>query len=185
MSIIQGDLLTILAGSVLADLREHIERVKILHHNDLEEGFGEVYIPEALARKYPAAARETCRQYVFPSKKRSVDPRSGQIRRHHVMESSLQKAVKRAAHKAGIDKRVTYHTLRHSFATAMLENGTNIRVLQELTGHADVRTTEKYTYMMDKDISRLSSPLERLKETKHINESVDYSACALRISLTV
>ena len=153
---------TILAEPVVAELREHIDRVKLLHHNDLEAGFGEVYIPEALARKYPAAARETRWQYVFPSQKRSVDPRSGQIRRHHVMESGLQKAVKRAAHRAGIDKRVTCHTLRHSFATAMLENGTNIRVLQELLGHADVKTTEIYTHVMDKDISRLSSPLEKL-----------------------
>ncbi|MGB5687044.1 MAG: integron integrase [Candidatus Electrothrix sp.] len=153
---------TILAEPVVAELREHIDRVKLLHHNDLEAGFGEVYIPEALARKYPAAARETHWQYVFPSQKRSVDPRSGQIRRHHVMESGLQKAVKRAAHRAGIDKRVTCHTLRHSFATAMLENGTNIRVLQELLGHADVKTTEIYTHVMDKDISRLSSPLEKL-----------------------
>ncbi|MCP4219841.1 MAG: integron integrase, partial [bacterium] len=153
---------TILAEPIVTELREHIDRVKLLHHNDLEEGFGEVYIPEALARKYPSAARETRWQYVFPSKKRSVDPRSGQIRRHHVMESGLQKAVKRAAHKAGINKRVTCHTLRHSFATTMLENGTNIRVLQELLGHADVKTTEIYTHVMDKDISRLASPLDGL-----------------------
>ncbi|XCN73570.1 MAG: integron integrase [Candidatus Electrothrix aestuarii] len=153
---------TILADPVVEELQEHISRVKALHHADLEEGFGEVYIPEALARKYPAAAKETRWQYVFPSRKRSADPRSGQIRRHHVMESGLQKAVRRAASRAGIDKRVTCHTLRHSFATAMLENGTNIRVLQELMGHADVKTTERYTHVMDKDISRLTSPLENL-----------------------
>ena len=142
-----------------------IERCKMTlhrHHGDLEEGFGEVYIPTALARKYKNAAMETKWQYVFPSKKRSIDPRSGRERRHHVLESGLQKAVKRAAHRAGIHKHVTPHTLRHSFATTMLENGINIRVLQELMGHADVKTTERYTHVMDKDISRISSPLEDL-----------------------
>ena len=153
---------TILAQPVIPLLQEHMERVKTLHHQDLEEGFGEVYLPSALARKYPAAARETSWQYFFPSKKRSIDPRSGKERRHHVLESGLQKAVKRAAARAGIDKRVTCHTLRHSFATTMLENGVNIRVLQELLGHADVKTTEMYTHVMDKDISRLTSPLESL-----------------------
>ncbi len=154
---------TILAEPVISELRSHIERVKALHHRDLEDGFGEVYIPAALGRKYKNAAKETQWQYVFPSKKRSIDPRSGRERRHHVLESGLQKAVKTATHRASIDKRVTCHTLRHSFATAMLEIGTNIRVLQELMGHADVKTTERYTHVMDKDISRLRSPLENLE----------------------
>jgi len=153
---------TILADPIISGLKSHIENVKTLHHSDLEEGFGEVYIPSALARKYKNAAKETLWQYIFPSKKRSIDPRSKRERRHHVMESGLQKAVKRAAHRAGIDKRVTCHTLRHSFATTMLENGINIRVLQELMGHADVKTTERYTHVMDKDISRIRSPLEDL-----------------------
>ena len=153
---------TILASSVIPALQAHMERVKALHHADLEEGFGEVYLPPALARKYTQAARETMWQYLFPSKKRSIDPRSGTQRRHHVHESGLQKAVKLAAKRADIDKRVTSHTLRHSFATTMLENGVNIRVLQELMGHADVKTTEMYTHVMDKDISRLTSPLEGL-----------------------
>ena len=153
---------TILASSVIPALQAHMERVKALHHADLEEGFGEVYLPPALARKYTQAARETMWQYLFPSKKRSIDPRSGIQRRHHVHESGLQKAVKLAAKRADIDKRVTSHTLRHSFATTMLENGVNIRVLQELMGHADVKTTEMYTHVMDKDISRLTSPLEGL-----------------------
>ncbi|MCF6248738.1 MAG: integron integrase [Desulfobacula sp.] len=153
---------TILAEPIILELKMHIKQVKALHHQDLEEGFGEVYMPGALAEKYKNAAMETRWQYVFPSKKRSTDPRSGAVRRHHVLESGLQKAVKRAAHRAGIDKRVTCHTLRHSFATTMLENGINIRMLQELMGHADVKTTERYTHVMDKDISRLISPLEDL-----------------------
>ena len=153
---------TILPDNLLPDLQSQIDRAASLHHKDLQEGFGEVYLPEALARKYPNAARETGWQYVFPSKKRSVDPRSGKERRHHVLESGLQKAVKRAAAKAEIRKRVTCHTLRHSFATHMLENGINIRVLQKLLGHADVKTTEIYTHVMSKDISGLTSPLDSL-----------------------
>ncbi len=153
---------TILPQPIIRELKYHIEQVKALHHRDLEEGFGEVYIPAALGRKYKNAAMETQWQYVFPSKKRSIDPRQGIERRHHVLESGLQKAVKRAASRAGIDKRVTCHTLRHSFATTMLKNGINIRVLQELMGHADVKTTERYTHVMDKDISRIKSPLEGL-----------------------
>jgi integron integrase len=153
---------TLLAPPVIPLLQEHMKRVKELHHADLENGFGEVYLPPALARKYTNAARETSWQYLFPAKKRSIDPRSGKERRHHVLESGLQKAVKLAAKRAEIDKRVTCHTLRHSFATTMLENGINIRMLQELLGHADVKTTEMYTHVMDKDISRLTSPLEDL-----------------------
>ncbi len=153
---------TILAAPVIPLLQTHMERVKALHHTDLEEGLGEVYIPSALARKYKNAAKESIWQYLFPAKKRSIDPRSKKERRHHVMESGLQKAVKLAAKRADINKRVTCHTLRHSFATTMLENGVNIRILQELLGHADVKTTEMYTHVMDKDISRLTSPLEGL-----------------------
>jgi integron integrase len=153
---------TILAQPIIREMKIHIDHVKALHHQDLEEGFGEVYIPAPLIRKYKNAAMETQWQYVFPSKKRSIDPRTGRERRHHVQESGLQKAVKRAAHRAGIDKKVTCHTLRHSFATTMLENGINIRMLQELMGHADVKTTERYTHVMDKDISRITSPLENL-----------------------
>ncbi len=157
---------TILPKGIREELHSHIEKVKALHLSDLEQGFGEVYLPEALARKYRNAARETGWQYVFPSRKLSKDPRSGKVMRHHVLESGLQKAVKRAARNAGIDKRVTCHTLRHSFATHMLERGTNIRVLQELMGHADVKTTEIYTHVMDRDISKLSSPLDDWPEAK-------------------
>ncbi len=143
-------------------MMRQIAAVKALHHKDLEEGFGEVYVPEALLRKYPKASRSSGWQWVFPAKNISVDPRSGKKMRHHVLESALQKAVKRAAEKAGIDKKVGCHTLRHSFATHMLENGVNIRVLQELLGHADVKTTEIYTHVMARDIRGLQSPLDRL-----------------------
>jgi integron integrase len=156
------DRTTILPQNLRHDLQAQIETVKALHHRDLKAGFGDVYLPEALGRKYPRAARETGWQWVFPAKKRSRDPRSGREQRHHVLESGLQKAVKRAAQQAGLDKKVGCHTLRHSFATHMLENGVHIRVLQELLGHADVKTTEIYTHVMNRDIRRLHSPLDLL-----------------------
>jgi len=156
------DRTTMLPRNLQDDLLAQIESVKSLHHRDLVAGFGEVYIPDALARKYRNAARETGWQWVFPARERSRDPRSGKEMRHHVLESGLQKAVKRAAQQAGIDKRVGCHTLRHSFATHMLENGVNIRVLQELLGHADVKTTEIYTHVMARDIRNLQSPLDRM-----------------------
>jgi integrase len=145
-------------------LQAHIQAVKALHHKDLEEGFGAVYIPEALARKYPKALRETGWQWVFPARARTLDPRSGREMRHHVLESGLPKAVKRAATQAGLDKKVSCHTLRHSFATHRLENGVNIRVLQDLLGHTDVKTTEMYTHVMARDIQPSQSPLDRLQD---------------------
>jgi len=156
------DRTTLLPRNLQDALQRQIAAVKVLHHQDLEEGFGEVYLPEALARKYPNAMRESGWQWVFPARKRSLDPRSGREMRHHVLESGLQKAVKRAAAQAEIDKKTGCHTLRHSFATHMLENGANIRVLQELLGHADVKTTEIYTHVMARDIRPLQSPLDRL-----------------------
>ena len=156
------DRTTVFPQSIQAELRQHLEKVKCLHDEDLVKGFGEVYLPTALAKKYPSASREFRWQYVFPAKNMSRDPRSDAVRRHHVLESGLQKAVKTAVDKAGITKRVSCHTFRHSFATHLLENGVNIRVVQELMGHADVKTTEIYTHVMEKDISAVSSPLDRL-----------------------
>jgi integron integrase len=156
------DRTTVLAKGLQSELRLHIERVKRLHEEDISKGFGEVFLPAALSRKYPRAGREFPWQYVFPSKSLSVDPRSEVTRRHHVLESGLQKAVKTAVERAGITKRVSCHTFRHSFATHMLENGVNIRVVQELMGHADVKTTEIYTHVMEKDISAALSPLDNL-----------------------
>ena len=156
------DRTVVLPESIRPLLADHFERVIALHTQDLRTGFGEVYIPEALARKYPNACREPGWQYVFPSKKHSVDPRSGKTMRHHVLESGFQKAMKEAVRKAGILKRATVHTLRHSFATHLLENGTNIRMVQELMGHTDVKTTEIYTHVMNKDIDAVKSPLDLL-----------------------
>ncbi len=156
------DRTTYLPRYVKGVLQSHIERVKALHRSDLEKGLGEVYIPGALGRKYTKAAWDPIWQYVFPGKNISVDPVSGKERRHHVLPSGLQKAVKTAARKAGLDKQATVHTLRHSFATHMLENGINIRVLQEILGHADVKTTEIYTHVMRKDIDVIQNPLDRL-----------------------
>ncbi|MGK5095319.1 integron integrase [Deltaproteobacteria bacterium TL4] len=156
------DRTTLLPQNIREELKRHIDQVIALHHKDLEEGFGEVYLPYALERKYPNASKESIWQYVFPAKNRSIDPRSGREMRQHVLESGLQKAVTRASGQSGIPKRIGCHTLRHSFATHMLENGVNIRVLQNLLGHADVKTTEIYTHVMKHHIDGLKSPLDQL-----------------------
>ncbi|MCP4570658.1 MAG: integron integrase [FCB group bacterium] len=157
------DRTTLFPQSIQADMQGHMEKVKKLHKNDLLEGFGEVYMPEALARKYRNAPKDFRWQYVFQSKNLSTDPRTGKKRRHHVLESGLQKAVKRAVDQAGITKRVGCHTFRHSFATHMLENGVNIRVVQELMGHANIKTTEIYLHVMEKSLTAVASPLDTLE----------------------
>ena len=160
------DRTTLFPKSIQEELCQQVERVRKVHDQDLAQGFGEVYLPESLSRKYPNASREFRWQYVFPSKYLSIDPRSRIKRRHHVLESGLQKAVKLAVNRAMITKRVSCHTFRHSFATHMLENRVNIRVVQELMGHADVKTTEIYTHVMDKDFSVVESPLDNLNTNK-------------------
>jgi len=156
----QKDRVTMLSDSVAISLQEHLQRVKRLHEKDLTQGYGSVYLPYALERKYPNADREWIWQYVFPSSRLSKDPRSGKVRRHHISESSLQKAVREAARLAGINKRVTCHTFRHSFATHLLENGYDIRTVQELLGHKDVKTTMIYTHVLNRGGLAVRSPLD-------------------------
>lgn len=156
------DRITILPTAVKAQLLTQLEHIRALHERDLAQGFGRVYLPDALQRKYPQADREWGWQWVFPASQISVDPRSGKQRRHHLHESVLQRAVKEAARKAGLSKLVSCHTLRYSFATHLLEDGYNIRTIQELLGHQDVKTTMIYTHVLNRGGKGVHSPIDRL-----------------------
>jgi integron integrase len=156
------DRYTTLAESLTPVLREHLEAVRMRHQEDLKEGYGAVYLPGALERKYPKAAREWRWQYVFPARDLSKDPRSGQIRRHHLDEATIHRAIKTAVARVGIQKSVSSHTFRHSFATHGLQGGADIRTIQELLGHADVSTTMIYTHVMGQGGCGMKSPLDSL-----------------------
>jgi len=155
-----GDRVTLLPDSLIEPLKKQLQYAKALHKKDLAEGYGSVYLPHALARKYPNADKEWGWQFVFPSYKLSTDPHTGEIRRHHIHESSLQKAVRRAAQAAGIHKNVGCHTFRHSFATHLLEAGYDIRTIQELLGHKSVETTMIYTHVINRGAMAVRSPLD-------------------------
>lgn len=156
----EQDRITLLPNSIIADLKLHLKGVQALHQSDLKAGHGEVYLPYALARKYPNAAREWIWQYVFPASVLSMDPVSKKIMRHHQDPSVLQKAVRQAAQAAGIQKPVSPHTFRHSFATRLLEAGYDIRTVQELLGHKDVKTTMIYTHVLQRGAKAVRSPLD-------------------------
>ena len=158
------DRVTVLPAALVGPLRAHVETVRAVHTADLADGFGDAVLPNAYARKHPGAARAFGWQYLFPGARISADPRTGRLHRHHLSPSTVQRAVGRAARRAGIEKRVTTHTLRHSFATHLIEFGTDVRTVQELLGHAKLATTQVYLHVATLSGLGVRSPLDRLGE---------------------
>jgi integron integrase len=156
------DRVTVLPDVLVERLLAHRERLRSIHAQDQEAGWPGVWLPEGLDRKYPNAGKAWEWQWFFPSRQQMRDPRTGLLRRHHVLDASFQKTIKQAAARAGLNKRVTPHVLRHSFATHLLEGGTDIRTVQDLLGHKDVTTTQIYTHVMQKPGLGIKSPLDKL-----------------------
>jgi integron integrase len=156
------DRLTVLSDGLIKPLQLHLSRLRQLHQSDRAAGLSGVWLPEGLARKYARAGESWEWQWLFPSREASVDPASGVKRRHHVLDGTFQNMIRLAARAGGIDKRVTPHVLRHSFATHLLESGTDLRYIQELLGHASTRTTEIYTHVSQRNLKRIRSPLDNL-----------------------
>lgn len=152
---------TMLPVILLPHLEQQLEHVRVLHVADLAAGYGKVHLPFAMEQKNPGAARDFNWQYLFPASTRGIDPRNGERRRHHIHERTVQKAVGEAVRRVGLRKRVSCHTFRHSFATHLLEDGYDIRTVQELLGHADVRTTMIYTHVLNRGGQGVKSPLDR------------------------
>ncbi|MDD3082977.1 MAG: integron integrase [Desulfobacterales bacterium] len=157
------DRVTTFPATVIPFLKSHLTKVKATHQNDLDKGCGAVYLPHALARKYPNAAKEWGWQYVFPANTLSTDPRSNVVRRHHIDPSVINKAIKEAVRKAGLVKKVSAHTFRHSFATHLLQRGNDIRTIQALLGHNDISTTMIYTHVLQQGGQGVPSPLDDLE----------------------
>jgi integron integrase len=156
----EDDRVTILPDSLISALEMHLKTVKAIHEKDLKDGFGETSLPYALAKKYQSAPKEWMWQYVFPASVRSIDPVSKKTKRHHIDPSVLQKAIRQAAQSVGIPKPVSPHVFRHSFATHLLQNGYDIRTIQELLGHKDVKTTMIYTHVLQRGGLAVKSPLD-------------------------
>ncbi|MDQ7050242.1 MAG: integron integrase [Enterobacterales bacterium] len=154
------DRITLLPESLSQVIKNRIESTRLLHKKDLNDGYGEVYMPNALERKYPFAAKELSWQYLFPSHLISRDPRSGKFRRHHINKSTLTRIVTRAIRHAGINKKASSHTFRHTFATQLLIKGSDIRTVQQLLGHSDVSTTEIYTHVIKQGNAGVKSPID-------------------------
>jgi integron integrase len=151
---------TMLPGKLIEPLMRQVERVRLLHEEDLHRGFGQVSLPKSEERKFPTASQELSWQWLFPARSLTVDPQTGEVRRHHISEDALQRAVKSAIKKAGIAKLASCHTLRHSFATHLSERGYNIREIQELLGHANVQTTMIYTHALNREGKKVKSPID-------------------------